>query len=75
VPDRGRGEPSKSENVPRVPYKSPSALDAIGRFLKCTDYEFECTKIAGRKFESIGDHAGYLGDGGCAKVLDVLAAS
>ncbi len=59
----------------KVPYKSPRALDAIGRFLKCTDYEFECTQIAGRKFESVGDHAGYLRDGGCAKVLDVLAAS
>ncbi len=55
-------------------YKSPRALDAIGRFLKCTDYEFECTTIAGRKFESIGEHASYLRDGGCAKVLDVLAA-
>ncbi len=57
----------------KVPYKSPRALDAIGRFLKCTGYEFECTQIAGRKFESVGDHAGYLRDGGCAKVLDVLA--
>jgi hypothetical protein len=59
----------------KVSYKSSSALDAIGRFLKCTGYEFECTKIAGRTFESIGDHAGYLRDGGCAKILDVLAAS
>ncbi len=59
----------------KVPYKSPRALASIGRFLKCTDNEFECTKIAGRKFESVDDHAGYLRDGGCAKVLDVLAAS
>lgn len=59
----------------KVPYKSPRALDAIGRFLKCTGYEFECTQIAGRKFQSVADHAGYLRDGGCARVLDVLAAS
>ncbi len=59
----------------KVPFKSPSAVDVIDKFLKCTDYEFECTRIAGRKFESIGDHAGYLRDGGCAKVLDVLAAT
>ena len=58
----------------KVPYRSPRALDAIDRFLKCTNYEFECTEIAGRKFESLGDHAGYLRDGGCAKVLDALAA-
>ena len=59
----------------KVPYRSPSALDTIDRFLKCTRYEFECSEIAGRKFESIGEHVGYLRDGGCAKVLDVLAAS
>jgi len=59
----------------KVPFKSPRALDAIGRFLKCTGYEFECSQIAGRKFESIADHAGHLRGGGCARVLDVLAAS
>jgi hypothetical protein len=59
----------------KATYQSPRALDAIGRFLKCTGYEFECAQIAGRRFESVGDHAGYLCDGGCAKVLDVLATS
>ncbi len=45
------------------------------QFLGCTGYEFECARIAGRKFESVGDHAAYLRDGGCAKVLDVLATN
>ena len=58
----------------KVPHKSKGALDAIDRFLKCTNYEFECAGIAGRKFEGLADHAAYLRDGGCAKVLDVLAA-
>jgi hypothetical protein len=56
-------------------YKAPHALDAIERFTKCTDHEFECSKIAGRKFESIGDHASYLRDGGCSKIIEVLATS
>ena len=56
-------------------YKAPAALDAIERFIKCTDYEFECSKIAGRKFESVDDHANYLRDGGCSKIIEVLAAT
>ena len=48
--------------------------DLMDRFLKSTDYEFECSKIVGRRFENIGDHAGYLRDGGCSEIIEVLAA-
>jgi hypothetical protein len=48
------------------------AGDMIDRFLKCTDYEFECSEIVGRRFENVGDHAGYLRDGGCSKIIEVL---
>ena len=47
--------------------------DLIDRFLKSTDFEFECSEIVGRRFENIGDHAGYLRDGGCSKIIEVLA--
>lgn len=57
----------------KVAMTNPGADKLIERFLKCTDYEFECTRIAGRKFENVGDHAKYLGDGGCSKVIDTLA--
>ncbi len=56
-------------------YKAPYASDAIERFIKCTDYEFECSKIVGRKFESIGDHASYLREGGCSEIFKVLATA
>ncbi len=59
----------------KLGYKDPSVLDAIERFLKCTGYEFECSKIVGRKFESIGDHASYLREGGCSEILKVLATA
>ena len=49
------------------------ASDAIERFTKFTDHEFECSKIVGRKFESVTDHASYLHAGGCAKIIEVLA--
>jgi hypothetical protein len=62
------------EGAGKPDFQSPAALEIIDRFLKCTDYEFECSRIAGRKFESVGDHASYVCQGGCSKVLEVLAA-
>lgn len=35
---------------------------------------FECSEIVGRKFEDIDDHAGYLREGGCSELIEVLAA-
>jgi len=54
--------------------KNPKISDTIDRFLKSTDYKFECSEIVGRRFENIGDHAGYLRDGGCSKIIELLAA-
>ena len=64
---------SGMEEDGKVEFKDPRALDTIDRFMKCTDYEFECSKIVGRRFDSVGDHAGYLRDGGCSKIIEVLA--
>jgi hypothetical protein len=55
-------------------YQAPHASDAIERFTKCTDHEFECAKVVGRKFDGIQDHASYLQEGGCSEILSVLAA-
>ena len=49
--------------------------DMIEKFLESTDFEFECSKIVGRKFENIDDHAEYLRNGGCSKIIEALAAS
>jgi hypothetical protein len=48
--------------------------DTIDRFVERADFEFECSEIVGRKFENIRDHADYLRDGGCSKIIEVLAA-
>ena len=48
--------------------------DLIDKFIKCTDCRFECSEIVGRKFVNIGDHAGYLRDGGCSEIIELLAA-
>ena len=50
------------------------AGETIDRFLQSSDYEFECSEVVGRKFESIDDHANYLQAGGCAEKLAAIAA-
>ncbi len=64
---------NSKEGGSKVEFKNPRALGAIDKFIKCTDYEFECSKIVGRRFENINDHAAYLRDGGCSKIIEVLA--
>lgn len=61
------------EGANKIDYNDPRALEVIHKFLKCTNYEFECAKIVGRKFENISDHAAYLRDRGCSKIIEALA--
>ena len=58
----------------KVEFNSPEATEAIDRFLQSSDGEFECAIIAGRKFENVTDHAAYLRAGGCARIIETLAA-
>jgi len=48
--------------------------EIIDKFLKSSDFEFECSDIVGRKFENVSDHADYLHSGGCSKIIEALAA-
>ena len=64
---------SSKEESRNFGFENPRATDAIDRFVECTDCEFECSKIVGRKFESVGDHADYLRNGGCAEIIEALA--
>ena len=50
------------------------AIEIINKFLKKTDFRFECSEIVGRRFESIADHAAYLREGGCSEIIEVLAS-
>ena len=55
-------------------FENPLAQAVIERFLESSDYEFECSKIVGRNFESVTDHANNLRQGGCSKIIEALAA-
>jgi hypothetical protein len=68
------GMNSLKDNKGKIEFKSPKALDAIDKFIKCTDYKFECSEIVGRNFEDVDDHASYLREGGCSKIIEVLAS-
>ena len=68
------GMKSIREGAGKIDYKDSGALEMINTFLKCTDYEFECSEIAGRKFENIDNHAAYLREGGCVKLIETLSA-
>jgi hypothetical protein len=67
------GMNSIKEGAGKISFNNPGALDAIDRFIKRTDYKFECSEIVGRKFENIDDHASYLRDGGCSGIFEALA--
>jgi hypothetical protein len=59
----------------KTAFKDSAAVEVIERFLKRTDYRFVCSEMAGRKFENPADHAAYLRNGGCAKIIEALASS
>jgi len=55
-------------------YSGTWVNDTIEKFLESSDYEFECSKIAGRKFEDVADHAEHIRNGGCSMIIEGLAA-
>jgi hypothetical protein len=68
------GVMSSEEQDGKIIFTGPAASAVTEKFLESSDYEFECAKIVGRKFENVADHAAYVGAGGCAKIIEALAA-
>ncbi len=56
-------------------YPNSKATNTLEAFLVETDYEFRCDNICGRSFQTIDEHTEYIKNGGCAKLIDVLAQS
>lgn len=61
------------ENPGESPYMKPVTKDIIEDFYKATDYEIECKNISGQSFDSIGEHTEYINNGGCKKLINMLA--
>lgn len=64
-----------AENDKKSSYPNPRAKETLEVFMKAADYEFECPKICGQKFNSIEEHTDFVKNGGCAKLIDALAKS
>jgi C_GCAxxG_C_C family probable redox protein len=45
----------------------------VEQFLEAIDYEFECEKGIGRRFDTPEEHVEFLQGGGCAQVIEALA--
>lgn len=64
---------TRPEGTQVTGFDNPKVEELIEGFLESSDYEFECSAIVGRRFESVEDHAGHLHAGGCSQILEALA--
>ncbi len=56
-------------------FGNPNAKDTLKAFHGATDNEILCHKISGQCFKTIDDHTEFIKNGGCDKLIDVLARS
>jgi hypothetical protein len=62
------------EGIEKIQMTPPRCQDAIDRLVVSAGPELGCSRIVGRRFESIDDHAAYLHGGGCSEIIEELAA-
>jgi len=62
------------EESGKIEFKDPRTQEVIDRFMKHTDFQFECSEIVGRKFKDVDEDADYLREGGCSELIEALAA-
>jgi hypothetical protein len=53
----------------------PIMKNILETFYKTTNYEMECSKITGQRFKTIADHTEFIKNGGCDKLIGVLAGT
>jgi hypothetical protein len=56
-------------------FKNTCAKKIITSFYEASDSKIVCHEICGQHFTSIADHATYIRNGGCAKLMTVLSQS
>lgn len=56
-------------------YANPNTKNILNAFYSATDSEILCSKISGQYFKTLGDHAKFIKDGGCNKLINLLAQS
>jgi hypothetical protein len=66
-----RAHPGKTPG----PWTDTGDKNTLKVFSQVTGGEFNCNAICGREFETVDDHAQFIESGGCAELIDALAAS
>lgn len=51
----------------------PDSEAIIKRFFEVTDYKMECHEICEKRFNTIDEHTEFIKNGGCEKLINVLA--
>ncbi len=59
----------------KSPYKNPYADKTLKAFMEETDYETKCHKICGQNFKTVEEHTNFIKNGGCDKLINILAQS
>lgn len=54
-------------------FSDPVTEKILKAFYEATGYEMECSKISGLRFKTIDEHTEFIKNGGCAKLINVLA--
>ncbi len=57
----------------KVSMFNPDAKNTLETFYNATDHEILCSKISGQSFKTIADHTEFIKNGGCNKLIDILA--
>jgi hypothetical protein len=53
----------------------PNTDPTLKTFYEETDYEIECENICGQKFNTLEEHTDFVKNGGCKKLIAVLAST
>jgi hypothetical protein len=65
----GRAQPERKKKF----YDNPRAAGTVAAFEVATGGEFQCDRIAGRRFASVEEHTAFVRGGGCAGLIEALA--
>ena len=70
--DKNKRIHNKAE-IGRLAY--PAATDTLKAFCDATDSKMLCHEISGQYFKTIDDHTEFMKNGGCDKLINILARS
>ena len=65
----------KDEHREHQRYSPPGPKRPLTGFSRAPARDSRAPRVAGRRFQNVDEHAAYLRDGGCSKVIEVLAAA